>query len=104
MLVCNYTTSGCVHKLCVCRREATAPDHPYWCSPLPTVTDAVSEAGSSMSNLRSFGGRRVFFPAQLGDLTMMTCDRKRSVLLLLCGAAVLLAGCVSQGQYNTLQG
>ena len=35
---------------------------------------------------------------------MMTCSLKRRVLLLLCGASVLLAGCVSQGKYNDLEG
>ena len=35
---------------------------------------------------------------------MMTCDLKRSVLLLLCVTSVLLAGCVSQGKYNELEG
>jgi len=35
---------------------------------------------------------------------MMTCGLKRSGLLLLCVAFVLLSGCVSLGQYNELQG
>src|SRR5215475_9900635 len=35
---------------------------------------------------------------------MMTCGLKRSVLLLLCVASVLLSGCVSKGQYNDLEG
>ena len=35
---------------------------------------------------------------------MMTLDLKRSVLLLLCVASVLLSGCVSQGKYDDLQG
>jgi len=35
---------------------------------------------------------------------MMTCSLKRRVLLLFCGASVLLAGCVSQGKYNDLEG
>src|SRR5499426_3456008 len=35
---------------------------------------------------------------------MMTCGLKRRVLLLLCVASVLLAGCVSQGKYDELQG
>jgi chemotaxis protein MotB len=35
---------------------------------------------------------------------MMTCRLQRRVLLLLCGAAVLLAGCVSQGKYDDLEG
>ena len=43
------------------------------------------------------------FPAQLGDLTMMTCGLQRLVQLLLCVAFVLLAGCVSQGKYNDLE-
>jgi len=34
----------------------------------------------------------------------MTCGLKRSALLLLCVVSVLLAGCVSQGQYDDLQG
>jgi chemotaxis protein MotB len=60
--------------------------------------------GSSLANLRSFRGRRVFITAQWGDLTMMTCGLKRRVLLLLCVASVLLSGCVSQGKYDDLQG
>src|SRR5262249_47448201 len=40
----------------------------------------------------------------LGGLTMRTCGLQRRVRLLLCVAAVLLACCVSQGQYNDLQG
>jgi len=35
---------------------------------------------------------------------MMTCSLKRSGLLLLCVASVLLSGCVSEGKYNALQG
>ena len=35
---------------------------------------------------------------------MMTLGRKRSVLLLVCLASVLLSGCVSKGKYNDLQG
>ena len=35
---------------------------------------------------------------------MMTVGRQRSVLLLLCAASALLAGCVSQGKYDDLQG
>ena len=35
---------------------------------------------------------------------MMTFGLKRSVLLLVCGASVLLSGCVSKGKYNDLQG
>src|SRR6266446_5769522 len=35
---------------------------------------------------------------------MMTFGLKRSVLLLLCGASVLLSGCVSKGKYTDLQG
>ena len=35
---------------------------------------------------------------------MMTCGLKRSVLLLLCVASVLLSGCVSRGKYDDLQG
>jgi chemotaxis protein MotB len=35
---------------------------------------------------------------------MMTLGLKRSVLLLLCVASVLLAGCVSKGKYNDLEG
>ena len=35
---------------------------------------------------------------------MMTLGLKRSVLLLLCVASVLLSGCVSQGKYDELQG
>ena len=35
---------------------------------------------------------------------MMTCALKRSVLLLLCVASVLLSGCVSRGKYDDLQG
>ena len=57
-----------------------------------------------MSNLRSWRGRSVFFPAQLGDRTMMTLGLQRSVLLLLCVASVLLSGCVSKGKYNDLEG
>jgi len=34
---------------------------------------------------------------------MMTLGLTRSILLLLCAAAVLLAGCVSQGKYDDLQ-
>ena len=34
---------------------------------------------------------------------MMTLRLKRSVLLLLCVASVLLSGCVSQGKYNDLE-
>jgi len=34
---------------------------------------------------------------------MMTLGLQRSVLLLLCGAAALLAGCVSQGKYTDLE-
>jgi chemotaxis protein MotB len=34
---------------------------------------------------------------------MMTCGLKRSVLLLLCVASVLLSGCVSRGKYDDLQ-
>jgi chemotaxis protein MotB len=34
---------------------------------------------------------------------MMTCGLKRSVLLLLFVASVLLSGCVSKGKYNNLQ-
>jgi len=34
---------------------------------------------------------------------MMTCSLQRRVLLLLCGASVLLSGCVSQGKYNDLE-
>jgi chemotaxis protein MotB len=53
-------------------------------------------------NVGSFRGRSVFFPAQLGDCTMMTLGLKRSVLPLLCVASVLLSGCVSKGKYNDL--
>src|SRR5262245_56319076 len=60
--------------------------------------------GTSISHLRSFRGSRVSFPVALGDLTMMTLGRKRSVLLLVCLASVLLSGCVSKGKYNDLQG
>ena len=35
---------------------------------------------------------------------MMTLGLQRSVLLLLCVASVLLAGCVSQGKYDDLEG
>jgi chemotaxis protein MotB len=35
---------------------------------------------------------------------MLTCGLKRRVPLLLCVAAVLLGGCVSQGKYNDLEG
>ena len=35
---------------------------------------------------------------------MMICGLKRSVLLLLCVASVLLSGCVSKGKYEELQG
>ena len=35
---------------------------------------------------------------------MMICGLKRSVLLLLCVASVLLSGCVSTGKYEDLQG
>src|SRR5215831_21042165 len=35
---------------------------------------------------------------------MMTLGLQRSVLLLLCAASALLAGCVSQGKYDDLQG
>src|SRR5215813_11616358 len=35
---------------------------------------------------------------------MMTCGLKRSALLLLCVASVLLSGCVSRGKYDDLQG
>src|SRR5215471_12397887 len=35
---------------------------------------------------------------------MMTCSLKRSVLLLLCVASVLLSGCVSKGKYEDLEG
>jgi len=35
---------------------------------------------------------------------MMTLGLKRSVLLLLCVASVLLSGCVSKGKYDDLQG
>ena len=35
---------------------------------------------------------------------MMTLGLPRSVLLLLCAASALLAGCVSQGKYDDLQG
>ena len=35
---------------------------------------------------------------------MMTCSLQRRVLLLLCGASVLLSGCVSQGKYDDLEG
>jgi chemotaxis protein MotB len=35
---------------------------------------------------------------------MLTCDWKRSVLLLGCVASVLLSGCVSKGKYNDLEG
>ena len=35
---------------------------------------------------------------------MLTCDWKRGVLLLFCGASALLSGCVSQGKYDDLQG
>ena len=35
---------------------------------------------------------------------MMTCRLQRRVLLLLCGASVLLSGCVSQGKYDDLEG
>src|SRR4030095_8023991 len=38
-----------------------------------------------------------------GDCTMMPWGVKRHVLLLLCGAAVLLAGCVSKGKYTDLE-
>jgi hypothetical protein len=54
--------------------------------------------------LGSCRGSRVCFPTQRGDLTMMTCSLQRRVLLLLCGASVLLAGCVSQGKYDDLEG
>src|SRR5262245_3053752 len=57
-----------------------------------------------MANLRSCRGKSVFFPAQLGDRTMMTWALKRSALLLLCVASVLLSGCVSKGKYNDLEG
>jgi len=40
----------------------------------------------------------------LGGLTMRTCGLQRRVRLLLCVAAVLLAGCVSQGKYDDLEG
>jgi|SRR5882672_2334962 len=35
---------------------------------------------------------------------MMTCGLQRNVLLLVCGASVLLSGCVSKGKYTELQG
>ena len=35
---------------------------------------------------------------------MMTFELKRRVLLLVCGASVLLSGCVSKGKYNDLEG
>jgi chemotaxis protein MotB len=35
---------------------------------------------------------------------MMTLGLQRSVLLLLCAASALLAGCVSQGKYDALEG
>src|SRR5262245_45617681 len=65
---------------------------------------AHNSHGESISNLRSFCGSSVFFPAQLGDRTMMTSGPKRSVLLLLCAASVLLSGCVSKGRYEDLEG
>ena len=40
----------------------------------------------------------------LGGLTMFTCGLQRRVRLLLCVAAVLLSGCVSQGKYDELEG
>src|SRR5262252_2159049 len=51
----------------------------------------------------SFRGSSVFFTAQLGDLTMMTCGLQRSVLLLPLVASILLSGCVSKGKYNDLE-
>src|SRR4029453_1879426 len=35
---------------------------------------------------------------------MMSLGLQRSVLLLLCAASALLAGCVSQGKYDDLEG
>jgi chemotaxis protein MotB len=65
---------------------------------------ANDNIGSSIANLRNLRGKSVFFTAQQGDLTMMTLDLKRSVLLLLCVASVLLSGCVSKGKYEDLEG
>jgi chemotaxis protein MotB len=65
---------------------------------------ANDNIGSSTANLRNLRGKSVFFTAQQGDLTMMTLDLKRSVLLLLCVASVLLSGCVSKGKYEDLEG
>ena len=65
---------------------------------------ANDNIGSSIANLRNLRGKSVFFTAQQGDLTMMTLHLKRSVLLLLCVASVLLSGCVSKGKYEDLEG
>src|SRR5262249_7401691 len=65
---------------------------------------AQHSMGSSMAHGSSWRGSRVCCPAPLGDRTMMTLGLARSVVLLLCAAAVLLAGCVSQGTYDDLQG
>src|SRR4030095_10313612 len=59
--------------------------------------------GSSRANVKSCRGRSVCFPAQRGDCTMMILGLQRRVLFLLCGAAVLLAGCVSKGKYTDLE-
>src|SRR5215510_9529304 len=40
----------------------------------------------------------------LGGLPMLPCGLQRRVRFLLCAAAVLLAGCVSQGKYDDLEG
>jgi hypothetical protein len=59
--------------------------------------------GSSRANVRSLHESRVFCTAQRGDYTMIPWGLPRRVLLLLCGAAVLLAGCVSKGKYTELE-
>jgi chemotaxis protein MotB len=64
---------------------------------------AHHSTGSSLANVKRCRGRSVCFPAHLGDCTMMPWGLKRRVLLLLCGAAVLFAGCVSKGKYNDLE-
>src|SRR5262249_17350750 len=53
--------------------------------------------------LRGMRGSRLCFTAQQGDRTMRPWGLQRRVLFLLCGAAVLLAGCVSKGKYTDLE-
>ena len=65
---------------------------------------AKDSIGPSLANVTSVHGSRVCFTASLGDLPMLTLGLKRRVLLLLCVAPVLLAGCVSKGKYEDLEG